>query len=171
MQFSDFIKEKLRIMNLSNNKRKIMFTEEKEIIKYAEKHKYPHNLRPFHKSKSNKKENIFKNENSKKIEKRNETLDNENQNKSNKNTINLDLQSFNTIDNNIKKNRRILCNKSLNAMIPSYEKFRDLRFFDCKNQFDEKFNEISNPLKLIIKKYPKKIKLPKISKNLFGNNN
>ena len=103
MQFSDFIKEKLRIMNLSNNKRKIMFTEEKEIIKYAEKHKYPHNLRPFHKSKSNKKENIFKNENSKKIEKRNETLDNENQNKSNKNTINLDLQSFNTIDNNIKK--------------------------------------------------------------------
>ena len=174
MQFSDFIKEKLRIINLSNNKRSIMLTEEKEIIKYVEKHKYPHNLKPLHQSKSNREENILTKKNNKKIEKRNETLDNNNNNKNNKNTINLDLKSFNTIDsnnmNNMKKNRRILGNKSSNVMIPLTEKFNDLRFLECKNQFEEKLNEISNPLKLIIKRYPRIIKLPKISQNLFGNN-
>ena len=169
MQFSDFIKEKLRIINLSNNKRTIMITEEKEIIKYVEKRKYPHNLKPLHQSKSNRKENILTKENKKKFERRNETLDNEN--KKNKNKINLELKSFNTIDNNnMKKNRRILGNKSSNVMVPSTEKFNDLRFLECKNQFEEKINEISNPLKLIIKRYPRKIKLPKISQKLFGNN-
>ena len=94
IQFSDFIKEKLRIINLSSNKRKIMITEEKEIINYAEKSKYPHNLIPLHQSKSNKKDNILKIE-TKNIEKKekNEINDDKN-NKINRNKINLDLNSL-----------------------------------------------------------------------------
>ena len=172
LKFSDFIKEKLRIINLSNNKRKMIINEENEIIKYIEKHKYPYNSSPLQKSKStNKKEIIKINEINNKNEKRNETLDHKNKNENNIKAIPLDLKSFNTIDKNNAKKRRIFCNKSLNTMIPDYDKFHDLRFLECKNQFDEKFNEISNPLKLIMKKYPKKIKLPKISQNFLGNNN
>ena len=166
--FSDFIKEKLRIINLSSNKRKMIITEEKEIKKYIEKHKYPHNFSPLQKSKSNNKDNILKyNIKIKTDKRRNDPFDGKNI--INKNVIPPDLKSYNTIGNNNLKKRRILCNKSLNIMIPTNNNFNDLRFLECKNKFDEKFNEISTPLKLIIKKYPNKMKLPKISQNIFGN--
>ena len=136
--------------------------------KYIEKHKYPHNFYPLQKSKSNQKENILKYNIKIKNEKKNDPLNNKNS--VNKSIKPLDLKSFNTIDNNSRKTRRIMCNKSLNTLILSNNNFNDLRFLECKNKFDEKFNEISTPLKLIIKKYPKKMKLPKISQNIFGNN-
>ena len=170
MQFSDFIKEKLRIINLSNNKRKVMIKEEKEIKIYSERHKYPH-LSSFQANKSIQKDNNQKKELIINNQKRNKTI--ENNKNMNKKLTSLDLKSLNTIDinSNMKKNKIILANKSLNAILSSIDKFHDLRFLECKKEFDEKFNEISSPLKLIVKKFPKKIKLPKLSQNIFDNNN
>ena len=168
IQLNDFIKEKLRIINLSSNKRKMIINEENEIIKYIKNHKYPHNLSPLQQSDSiNKKDNIKKKKTN--INNRNEILNTKNNN--NIKSIPLELKSFNTIDNNNTKKRRIFCNKSLNTLTPSYETFHDLRFLECKNEFEVKINELSEPLKIMIKNYPKKIKLPKLSKNIFSNNN
>ena len=160
IEFSDFIKEKLRIINLSSNKRNMIKNEEKEIIKYSEKRKYPHNLIPLQKSKSNIKDNVYKSDKNKKNDIKNKNIDNKNL--ISKKIYPLDLKSLNTIDTNTQNRKRIICNKSLNTMALNNNNFNDLRFLECKNQFDEKYNEISFPLKIILNKYPKKIKLPKI---------
>ena len=54
-------------------------------------------------------------------------------------------------------------------MTPTNE-FNDIRFLECKNQFDEKYNELSTPLRLIAKNYAKR-KLPKLTKLISVNNN
>ena len=166
LKFSDYIKERLRIINLSDNKKIMIKKEEKEIIEYTENNKYPHNLSPLQKSKSNLKYTIkIKEQTNNNIE----TLKSKSNNK--KKIIPLDLKSLNTIDKNthIKRNKRIFYNKSLNAMTPTNE-FNDIRFLECKNQFDEKYNELSTPLRLIAKNYAKR-KLPKLTKLISVNNN
>jgi hypothetical protein len=149
IKFSEYIKEKLRIINLSEAKRKLMKAAKKEIQQYMEQHRYPHNLSPIQKSNSKMKFNI-------------KTKDSNNIKKLNP----IEVKNLNTIEKSndlIRKNKRIFYNKSSNVMSPSSANhFHDVRFLECKNQFDEKYNELSNPLKLIVKNYPK-LKLPKLS--------
>jgi hypothetical protein len=155
IKFNENIKDKLRIIDLSNAKKNILREEENEIKKYIEKHRYPHNLLTI------EREKLIKDD--KKKEKK-ASLDNKKLvNK--KDLIPPELKSLNTIEaTNRRSSRRIFVNKSLNSL-PA--EFHDLRFLECKNQFDEKYNEISNPLKLILKKYPKKKRiLPKLSQNI-----
>ena len=168
--FSEFIKDKLRIIDLSNTKKNILIKEENEIVNHIEKHRYPHILTSLQKSKSNNKEMIIienneKNEKDKK-EKINKNKINDKKLKLEKNEFHIDFRSLNTIDNvNSKRRKRIFYNKSLKSLEPD---FRDLRFLECKNKFDERYNEIENPLKLImLKKYPKRKVLPKLSLNII----
>jgi len=151
-KFNENIKDKLRIIDLSNAKKNVLREEENEIKKYIEKHKYPHNLLSIQRDK-------IKNNEKKKDNKA--SLDNKVM-VMKKDLIPPELKSLNTIETT-GRSRRIFINKSLNAL-PA--EFHDIRFLECKNQFDEKFNEISNPLKLILNKYPKKKRLlPKLSQN------
>ena len=153
LKFNENIKDKLRIIDLSNAKKNILRDEENEINKYIEKHKYPHNLLSIQREKL--KNNEKKKENKRSID--NKILINK------RDLIPPELKSLNTIETT-NRSRRIFVNKSLNAL-PA--EFHDLRFLECKNQFDEKYNEISNPLKLILKKYPKKKRiLPKLTQNI-----
>ena len=152
IKFSEYIKEKLRIINLSEAKRKLMKADKKEIQQYMEQHRYPHNLSPVQKNNSKIKIKFnIKTKDSNSIKK-----------KINPNEI----KNLNTIERSndlIRKNKRIFYNKSSNVMSPSLgNHFHDVRFLECKNQFNEKYNEISSPLKLLVKNYPK-IKLPKLS--------
>jgi hypothetical protein len=155
IKFNENIKDKLRIIDLSNAKKNVLREEESEIKKYIEKHKYPHTLLSIEREKLKKDDK--KKENKASLE--NKILVNK------KDLIPPELKSLNTIETtNRRSSRRIFINKSLNAL-PA--EFHDLRFLECKNQFDEKYNEISNPLKLILKRYPKKRRiLPKLSQNI-----
>jgi hypothetical protein len=154
-KFNENIKEKLRIIDLSNAKKNVLREEENEIKKYMEKHRYPHNLLTIEREKAKKDDKKKENKAS---------LDNKILVKK-KDLIPPELKSLNTIETtNRRSSRRIFVNKSLNSL-PA--EFHDIRFLECKNQFDEKYNEISNPLKLILKKYPKKKRiLPKLSQNI-----
>ncbi len=157
IKFSDFIKEKLRVINLSDVKKKLIQTDKKEINQYMERHRYPHNLSPVQKIQTNIKY---------KPKSKDPNPNNNNNNDSNNNNQ-LEIKKLNTIEKNndfISKNKKIFYNKSSNVMSPSSSNnnFNDVRFLECKNQFDEKYNELSNPLKLMIRHCPKK-KLPKIS--------
>jgi hypothetical protein len=155
IKFNENIKDKLRIIDLSNAKKNVLREEENEIKKYMEKHRYPHNLLTIEREKIKKDDKKKENKAS---------LDNKILVKK-KDLIPPELKSLNTIETtNRRSSRRIFVNKSLNSL-PA--EFHDLRFLECKNQFDEKYNEISNPLKLILKKYPKKKRiLPKLSQNI-----
>jgi len=151
-KFNENIKDKLRIIDLSNAKKNVLREEENEIKKYIEKHKYPHNLLSIQRDKI--KNNEKKKENKASLDNKVMVMK--------KDLIPPELKSLNTIETT-GRSRRIFINKSLNAL-PA--EFHDIRFLECKNQFDEKYNEISNPLKLILNKYPKKKRLlPKLSQN------
>ena len=155
IKFNENIKDKLRIIDLSNAKKNVLREEENEIKKYIQRHRYPHNLLSIEREKLKKDDK--KKENKASLD--NKILLNK------KDFITPELKSLNTIETtNGRNNRRIIINKSLNSLQAD---FHDLRFLECKNQFDEKYNEISNPLKLILKKYPKKKRLlPKLSQNI-----
>ena len=81
---------------------------------------------------------------------------------------------FNTINNsqsnyfenkfNIKEKKMYLNRSSKLIPFPKKE-FNDIRFLQCKNEFEEKIHEMDNHLKLIYEKNPKLFRLPKLNTN------
>ena len=179
---NDIIKEKLRIINLSNVKKNIVQNEDKEIDNYIQKHKFPNNNK---KTLSISKSEIENKENEKNKFKLKEEVNKLKENNNNKilnrkiyiKGINKTEEKlvFNTIENssnsNNYQNKFNIKNKSLNItksskLMPfSKREFNDMRFLHCKNEFDEKINEMINPIKLILEKNPKIFKLPKLNTN------
>ena len=182
--FGQIIKEKLRVINLSNVKKAIIKNDEQEINKYIEKHKFPNNKKmlTLNDAEMETKENnkmkfkiklkedlnklsqkninkiinrklLFKSENKTQEKLVYNTLDNSNDNMRSDNKINL-------------KERKITLTKSSKFIPFKKSEFNDVRFLHCKNEFDEKINEMVNSLQLIIEKNPKIIfKLPKLNTN------
>ena len=182
--FGEIIKEKLRVINLSNVKKAIIKNDELQINKYIENHKFPNNKKMLTLN-DTEMENKEKNKIKYKI-KLKEDLDKMSQKNLNK-IINKKLLYksenktqeklvFNTIDNlndnfgvnnkfNLKE-RKITLTKSSKFIPFKKSEFNDIRFLHCKNEFDEKINEMVNSLQLIIEKNPKIIfKLPKLNTN------
>ena len=182
--FGEIIKEKLRVINLSNVKKAIIKNDELQINKYIENHKFPNNKKMLTLN-DTEMENKEKNKIKYKI-KLKEDLDKMGQKNLNK-IINKKLLYksenktqeklvFNTIDNlndnfgvnnkfNLKE-RKITLTKSSKFIPFKKSEFNDIRFLHCKNEFDEKINEMVNSLQLIIEKNPKIIfKLPKLNTN------
>ena len=183
IQFNKYIKEKLRTINLSNVKKDVLNNEKEEINKYIEKYKFPNKNKKIlniidtekEQKELNKKKfklklkeelNIIKEKNLEKILNKKKFI--KGINKTEEKLV------FNTIDNaqsnnfsnkfNIKE-RKIYINKSSKLIPFPKSDFNDVRFLQCKNEFDEKINEMANPLKLICERNPKLFKLPKLSTN------
>ena len=165
-------------------KKAIIKNDEQEINKYIEKHKFPNNKKmlTLNDAEMETKENnkikfkiklkedlnklsqkninkiinrklLFKSENKTQEKLEHNTLDNSNDNMGVDNKYNL-------------KERKITLTKSLKFMPFKKSEFNDVRFLHCKNEFDEKINEMVNPLQLIIEKNPKIIfRLPKLNTN------
>ena len=182
--FDGFVKEKLRVIDLTNMKKSIINKEEKQITKYIQNHKFPNK-----KIKSltiDKTEMEQKELNKKKFKlKLREELD-ELKDKNINKILNKRLfikginkteekLGFDTINNaynyhsnvNIFNNRekKISLNQSPKMISFTKRDFNDIRFLHCKNEFDEKINEMASPLKLMMLKNKKIFKLPKLNTN------
>ena len=186
--FNEIIKEKLRTINLSKVKKIIVKNEEKEINKYITNHKFPNknnnnNLtltkeesdiiernKIRFKTKLKEEYEKLKEKNLNKIVNRKIYLksDNKTQEKLVYNTIenSSDINRYNNkINKSGFKDRKSNLAKSLKFLPTTKSDFNDIRFLNCKNEFDEKINEMVNPLKLIFMKNPKLLKLPRLSTN------
>ena len=184
---NEIIKEKLRTINLSEVKKIIINNEEKSINKYIAKHKFP-NKNNNNNLIINKEESDIKEKNKIKfkinLKEEYKKLKEKNFNKIiNKKKIYLKGENktqeklvFNTIDNSSDimrynnnkssfKNKKINLAKSLKFIPFTKSEFNDVRFYNCKKEFDEKINDLVNPLKLIFDKNPKLLKLPKLNTN------
>ena len=185
--FSENIKEKLRAINLSNVKKNIMKNEEEEINKYIEKYKFP-NKNKILKNLSITKTEDFENKQNRKM-KFNLKLKEELNTIKEKNMKNIMKRKihfkdsnkteeklvFNTIDNISSrmrynnnydlKGKSISLTKSSKLIPFKKTEFNDVRFLNCKNEFDEKIIETIGPLKLIFSKNTKLLKLPKLNIN------
>ena len=181
---NDIIKEKLRVIELSNVKKNIDKNEEEEIDKYIQNHKFPNQNK---KRLSISKTELENKQNNKiKFQLRlNEELNKLKEKNNNKNInrriylkgINKTEEKlvFNTIDNSSKSNQNIFNIKNKKASLSTtkssklmpfpYREFNDMRFVHCKNEFDEKISEMINPIKLIIEKNPRIFRLPKLNTN------
>ena len=76
---------------------------------------------------------------------------------------------MNTLDCEKRQKRfKIPCNKSVNVYRKLGTEFHDQRFQVCKNQFDERINELSEPIKNLFLSIPKRGKLlPKLNINFI----
>ena len=72
---------------------------------------------------------------------------------------------MNTIDNNPRQRRfKVPCNKSVDIYHRLESEFSDQRFQICKDQFENRINELSEPIKNLFLYIPKKTKLlPKLN--------
>jgi hypothetical protein len=147
--FTELIKDKLRIINLSNVKKSIIKDEENEINKYIENHKFPY------KNKIKNSMKIFMNQRG--INKTEEKL--------NFKTIIDSENKTNLNKKSIFKERKITETKSLKLIPFTKSEFNDVRFLYCKNEFNEHINEMENPLKLIMGRSTKRYRLPKLKFN------
>ena len=181
---NNIIKEKLRVIDLSDVKKNIVKNEEEEIDKYIQKHKFPNQNKKrlsLSKTEMENKENkkiIFQLRLNEELNKLKEKNKNKILNKRlylkgiNKTEEKL---VFNTIGNSSKSNQNIFNIKNKKASLSTTKssklmpfpqrEFNDMRFVYCKNEFDEKLNEMINPIKLIIEKNPKIFRLPKFNSN------
>ena len=182
--FTTLIKEKLRVINLSNVKKNISKYEDEEITSYIQKHKFPYNIKKnliLSKSEIEEKENRkikYKIKLKDELEKLNDkNIFNDNKRKKLIRNVNKTEQKlrFNSIDNsneNMKysnkfnlKYKSININKSSKIFPLTKNNFNDERFLNCKNEFEEKIHEIVNPLKSILEKNKKLFRLPKLKTN------
>ena len=186
-QFNANIKEKLRVINLSNVKKAIVKNEDEEINEYIERRKFPNkNLNQKIVTLSDP-EMDSKEKNKIKIkikleDELNKLKENNNNKNVNKKTLLKNVNKteekliFNTIDNSNDKvrysnifnlkNRNIKLTRSSKFIPFKKREYNDVRFLYCKNEFEEKINEMVNPIQLIIEKNPKILfKLPKLNTN------
>ena len=183
LQFNKYIKDKLRVIDLSSVKKDILQAEKDELNKYIEKRKFPNKNKKIltlidtekEQKEMNKKKfklklieelNILKEKNNEKI--LNKRKFNKGINKTEEKLV------FNTLDNSPRncfsnrfniKEKKLYINRSSKLIPFPKSDFNDVRFLQCKNEFDEKINEMANPLKLICEKNPKLFKLPKLNTN------
>ena len=183
LQFNKYIKDKLRVIDLSSVKKDILQAEKDELNKYIEKRKFPNKNKKILTLIDNEKEQKEMNKKKfklKLIEELNILKEKNNEKILNKRKFNKGINKteeklvFNTIDNSPRncfsnrfniKEKKLYINRSSKLIPFPKSDFNDVRFLQCKNEFDEKINEMANPLKLICEKNPKLFKLPKLNTN------